>query len=54
MSYEDPEARPLLELEGLRRWVPARTEGYEQLEAAVDAAGFYDRSGKITVSGYSY
>jgi phosphonate transport system substrate-binding protein len=54
MSYEDPEARPLLELEGLRKWVPARTEGYEQLEAAVDAMGFYDRSGKITASGYSY
>jgi phosphonate transport system substrate-binding protein len=54
MSYEDPEVKPLLELEGLRRWVPARTEGYKQLESAVDTESFYDRSGRITASGYHY
>lgn len=53
MSYEDPEARPLLDLEGLRRWVPGRTEGYWQLEAAVEATGFYDQSGEVTVPRYS-
>jgi phosphonate transport system substrate-binding protein len=36
MSYEDPQVRPLLDLEGLRAWVPARLEGYRALEAAID------------------
>jgi ABC-type phosphate/phosphonate transport system substrate-binding protein len=35
MSYDDPEARPLLDLEGLTAWVPARTSGYGPIEAAV-------------------
>ena len=54
MSYDDPETRPLFDLEGLRRWVPARTSGYEQLERAVDELGFYDDSGRIAAAGYSY
>jgi len=54
MSYDDPETRILFDLEGLRRWVPARTSGYEQLERAVDASGFYDESGRIAASDYSY
>jgi ABC-type phosphate/phosphonate transport system substrate-binding protein len=54
MSYEDPEARPLFDLEGLRRWVPGRTSGYEQLERAVDELGFYDGSGRIAAAGYRY
>jgi len=36
MSYSDPEVRPLLDLEGLKRWVPGRVEGYVQLAAAID------------------
>jgi ABC-type phosphate/phosphonate transport system substrate-binding protein len=52
MSYADPEVRPLLDLEGLRAWVPGRTSGYETLEAAVDAGGFYDRSGRVTAGDY--
>jgi ABC-type phosphate/phosphonate transport system substrate-binding protein len=36
MSYEDPVARPLLDLEGLKRWLPGRVEGYAQLNRAVD------------------
>lgn len=39
MSWEDPEVRPLLEMEGLRRWLPGRTEGYGALEAACDRFG---------------
>ena len=31
MSYDDPEVRPLLDLEGLKEWVPGRVEGYAQL-----------------------
>ena len=38
-SYEDPEVRPLLDLEGLRAWRPGRTEGFDQLNRAVDAFG---------------
>jgi phosphonate transport system substrate-binding protein len=54
MSYDDPEVRPLLELEGLRAWVPGRTRLYEPLEGAVDQAGFYDKAGRITASGYRF
>jgi phosphonate transport system substrate-binding protein len=42
MSYDDPEVRPLLDLEGLRAWRPGRVEGYRALETAVDQAGLYD------------
>ena len=37
MSYDDPVVRPLLDLEGLTRWLPGRTSGYALLERAVDA-----------------
>lgn len=52
MSYDDPEVRPLLQLEGLREWRPGRTTGYVQLEAAVDRLGFYGADGSILVEGY--
>ncbi|MBL8216172.1 MAG: phosphate/phosphite/phosphonate ABC transporter substrate-binding protein [Bryobacterales bacterium] len=42
MSYEDPEVRRLLDLEGLKRWLPGRTEGYQVLSNAVDAFGYLD------------
>jgi ABC-type phosphate/phosphonate transport system substrate-binding protein len=42
MSYSDGEVRPLLDLEGLKRWVPGRVSGYEQLSAAVDRFGTID------------
>jgi ABC-type phosphate/phosphonate transport system substrate-binding protein len=35
MSYADPKVRRLLELEGLKRWLPGRTEGYALLSKAV-------------------
>ncbi len=35
MDWENPEHRPVLELEGLRRWVAPRLEGYETLFDAV-------------------
>ncbi|MFP8882423.1 MULTISPECIES: phosphate/phosphite/phosphonate ABC transporter substrate-binding protein [Streptomyces] len=53
MSFADPEARPLLELEGLTAWHPGRTTGYALLEAAVDEAGFYDPSGRVTAAEYA-
>jgi hypothetical protein len=42
MSYADPDVRPLLDMEGLKRWVPGRTEGYGQLAAALDRFGTVD------------
>jgi phosphonate transport system substrate-binding protein len=42
MSYGDPDVRPLLDLEGLKEWVPGRVTGYAQLSAAVDRLGTID------------
>jgi phosphonate transport system substrate-binding protein len=42
MSYADPLLRPLLDLEGLKQWLPGRTSGYAQLEAAVTRLGAID------------
>lgn len=42
MSYEDPEVRLLLDLEGLKRWLPGRTDGYDLLLRAVDHFGYLD------------
>jgi phosphonate transport system substrate-binding protein len=36
MSFADPAVRPLMEMEGLTRWVPGRTIGYALLERAVE------------------
>jgi phosphonate transport system substrate-binding protein len=40
MSYADPDVRRLLDLEGLKQWLPGRTEGYEHLARAVDRFGY--------------
>jgi phosphonate transport system substrate-binding protein len=52
MDYADASLRPLLDLEGLKEWRPPRLSGYEQLERAVDEAGFYAADGAITSGGY--
>jgi len=52
MSYADPVVRPLLDLEGLKAWVPGRTSGYGPLEAATDQLGFYDSKGNIIAADY--
>jgi ABC-type phosphate/phosphonate transport system substrate-binding protein len=36
MSYDDPEVRPLLDMEGLKVWQPGRTTGYALLERACE------------------
>lgn len=41
MSWDDPEHRRILELEGLRQWVPPRDEGYASLRAALDWQGMW-------------
>lgn len=52
MDYADPAARPLMDLEGLTRWLEGRETGYGALEAAVDRVGFYDAKGAVTADGY--
>ena len=52
MEYGDPEVRPLLDMEGLTRWLDGRVIGYAALEEAVDHGGFYDDKGAITAAGY--
>lgn len=42
MRYDDPEVRPLLDLEGLKVWLPGRTSGYALLDEAVDGLGTID------------
>jgi ABC-type phosphate/phosphonate transport system substrate-binding protein len=54
MSYDDPELRPLMDLEGLTQWRAGRVEGYQPLEVAVDAARFYARDGAIIERDYQY
>ena len=53
MSYDDPSVRPLLDLEGLKSWLPGRTSGYGPLEQAVAEQGFYSEDGAVTAPGYS-
>jgi phosphonate transport system substrate-binding protein len=54
MSYDDPDVRPLCDLEGLKAWYPGRVDGYQALETAVTLAGFYDQQGNITASDYHF
>jgi len=54
MSYEDPDVRPLCDLEGLQAWYPGRVDGYQALEAAVALAHFYDQEGNITATDYQF
>lgn len=39
MQWENPEHRRILELEGLKEWLPPREEGYASLTAALDEQG---------------
>jgi ABC-type phosphate/phosphonate transport system substrate-binding protein len=54
MRWDDPQVRPLLELEGLREWRTGRTSGYALLERAVDDEIFYSRDGAILNPDYRY
>jgi phosphonate transport system substrate-binding protein len=42
MSYADERVRPLLDMEGLKQWMPGRASGYVQLRAAVERFGTID------------
>ncbi len=54
MRWDDPQVRPLLELEGLREWRRGRTSGYALLQRAVDDERFYDRDGHLLAADYRY
>jgi phosphonate transport system substrate-binding protein len=54
MSYDDPEVRPLMELEGLKEWRDGRVEGYHILDEAVNDERFYDANGVIVEPTYQY
>jgi phosphonate transport system substrate-binding protein len=54
MRWEDPLVRPLLELEGLKTWLPGRTSGYDLLIRATDDERFYDAEGNILATDYRY
>ncbi|WP_322051789.1 phosphate/phosphite/phosphonate ABC transporter substrate-binding protein [Paraburkholderia bannensis] len=54
MDWNDAKVRPLLELEGLRRWLPGRASGYALLDRAVTEESFYDEQGRIVEPAYRY
>jgi ABC-type phosphate/phosphonate transport system substrate-binding protein len=41
MDYANPEHREMMDLEGLRAWLPGRTSGYAALEAATREQEFF-------------
>jgi hypothetical protein len=41
MSYDDPKHREMMDLEGLKAWVPGRTSGYGLLHEAVERQHFF-------------
>jgi phosphonate transport system substrate-binding protein len=41
MSYDNPLHRPILEAEGVRRWLPPHLDGYDALRQAADRQGFF-------------
>ena len=43
MSYDEPAHREMMDLEGLKQWLPGRTSGYDLLARAVEHAGWFAR-----------
>ena len=43
MDWDNPAHRPILDMEGLQRWVPPQLDGYRSLFEAVAAQGIADR-----------
>jgi phosphonate transport system substrate-binding protein len=42
MQYDDPKHREMMDLEGLKAWVPGRTTGYTLLQEAVATQGVFE------------
>ena len=43
MSYDNPVHRPILEAEGLKRWLPPHLDGYAALREAAGQQGFFSK-----------
>ena len=43
MSYDNPVHRPILDAEGLQRWLTPRVDGYGALRQAADQQGFFKK-----------
>jgi phosphonate transport system substrate-binding protein len=41
MSYDNPDHRPVLDAEGLKRWVAPQLDGYDSLRTAGERQGFF-------------
>lgn len=50
MAYDDPEVRPLFDMEGLTAWRVGRVEGYQALEGAVDEFRYYTAQGALPIN----
>lgn len=44
MSYENPQHREMMDLEGLKAWLPGRTTGFAALARAVEQQRFFQRA----------
>jgi len=44
MSYDNPSHREMMDLEGLKAWLPGRTTGYETLTEATRDQGYFEQS----------
>jgi ABC-type phosphate/phosphonate transport system substrate-binding protein len=44
MRYDNPEHRQMMDLEGLKSWLPGRTTGFAALTAAVEAERIFESS----------
>lgn len=43
MSYEDPKHREMMDLEGLKEWLPGRTSGFGPLQDAVERQAYFEQ-----------
>lgn len=41
MDYENPKHKEMMDMEGLKEWLPGRTSGYGPLQQAVDAQSYF-------------
>jgi ABC-type phosphate/phosphonate transport system substrate-binding protein len=41
MSYDNPEHREMMDMEGLKEWLPGRTSSYAALTEAAEQQGFF-------------
>jgi hypothetical protein len=42
MRYDNPEHREMMDMEGLKEWLPERTTGYAALAEAVEQQKFFE------------